>query len=146
MPRPRQGIPNVKLPRVAVFLAICLTGGVASASVPLGVVFGESARDLPQPEIRAAIAAELEREALAEAVVAGATEWVAVALDVEGQLWVRYRGPRGIVERHLPLPERSDQIALVVSLAVGNLVRQEAFEVMRELERQRRQREQAERE
>src|SRR5690349_16152149 len=98
MPEPRLGIPNVKALWVAVVLVGCLFGGRASASVPLGVVFGESARDLPQAEIRAAIAAELERETLAEAEVAGVTEWVAVALDPDGQLLVRYRGPRGLVE------------------------------------------------
>ncbi len=60
-----------------------------------------------------------------------------VAVDELGQLWVRYWGPRGVVDRHLAMPAHAEQIPLVVSLAVGNLVRQEAFELLRDLERRR---------
>jgi len=62
---------------------------------------------------------------------------VVVAVDELGQLWVRYWGPRGLADRHLPMPTRAEQIPLVVSLSVGNLVRQEAFELLRDIERRR---------
>ena len=138
-----------------VFLTVWLGAGAARGnSAPLWVVFAPSGRDLPQAAIRVAVGTELGREALSEAAVgegsdakAGAAgdalseqdnrERVVVAVDELGQLWVRYWGPRGLVDRHLAMPERPEQLPLVVSLAVGNLVRQEAFELLRDLERRR---------
>lgn len=138
-----------------VFLTVWLgTGAAWGNSAPLWVVFAPSGRELPQAAIRVAVGTELGREALSEAAVgegsdgkAGASgdalseqdnrERVVVAVDELGQLWVRYWGPRGLVDRHLAMPERPEQLPLVVSLAVGNLVRQEAFELLRDLERRR---------
>jgi len=147
---------------VVFFLVSWLSAGRASAnSAPLPVSFEGSGQSLPQAEIRVAIATELGRETLAEGVANGGTkgdvsvegqeqggdaeslpslaerERVVVAVDELGQLWVRYWGPRGLVDRHLPMPARPEQIPLVVSLSVGNLVRQEAFELLRDLERRR---------
>lgn len=137
------------------FLSVWSVAGVAwGNSAPLLVAFAPSGHELPQAAIRVAIGTELGREALSEAAVgegsdvsAGAAgdalaeqdnrERVVVAVDELGQLWVRYWGPRGLVDRHLAMPERPEQLPLVVSLAVGNLVRQEAFELLRDLERRR---------
>jgi hypothetical protein len=139
---------------VAVFLGVWLVSGAAwGNSAPLPVVFAPSGRELPQAAIRVAIGTELQREALSEAAVGEGNsesarahdalsepsnrERVEVAVDELGQLWVRYWGPRGLVDRHLAMAERPEQLPLVVSLAVGNLVRQEAFEWLRDVERRR---------
>ena len=120
---------------VVAFLVSWLSVGRASAnSAPLPVAFEDTGKALPQAEIRVAIATELGRETLPES---GEGERVVVAVDELGQLWVRYWGPRGLVDRHLPMPAHAEQIPLVVSLSVGNLVRQEAFELLRDLERRR---------
>jgi hypothetical protein len=138
---------------VAVFLAVWLVSGAARGnSAPLPVVFAPSGRDLPQAAIRVAIGTELQRAALSEAAVGegsgvnsrtddalaapSSRERVEVAVDELGQLWVRYWGPRGLVDRHLAMPGR-EQLPLVVSLLVGNLVRQQAFEWLRDVERRR---------
>ncbi|HXK17968.1 MAG TPA: DUF3736 domain-containing protein [Polyangiaceae bacterium] len=121
-------------------MASWLSAGLAWAnSAPLPVSFDGSAQALPQAEIRVAIATELGRETLAESGEGGEDERerVVVAVDELGQLWVRYWGPRGLVDRHLVLPAHPEQVPLVVSLSVGNLVRQEAFELLRDLERRR---------
>jgi hypothetical protein len=137
-----------------VFLTVWLFSGAARGnSARLPVVFAPNARELPQAAIRVAIGTELQREAVSEAAVGegggvsvGADdalsepsnrERVEVAVDELGQLWVRYWGPRGLVDRHLTMPERPEQLPLVVSLVVGNLVRQQAFEWLRDVERRR---------
>jgi hypothetical protein len=137
------GMVGMRLRWVATFLLAWLAAGTAKAAERrLLVAFEDSARTLPQPEIREAIAGELSGTVAVEAggseakTPAVPAERLAVALDAEG-LWIKYQGPRGMVERHLPLPERGEQIAVVVSLTVGNLVREEAFELQRELERRR---------
>ena len=144
---------------VVSFCVVWLSASVAWAnSAPLPVFFTGMGRELPRPEIRVAIATELGRETLAESPAGGegeaksegqegggidatndqdSRERVVVAVDELGQLWVRYWGPRGVVDRHLAMPAHAEQIPLVVSLSVGNLVRQEAFELLRELERRR---------
>jgi hypothetical protein len=124
---------------VVVLLVSWLSAGRAWAnSAPLPVLFEGSGQGLPQAEIRVAIGTELGREARADEGVGDENrERVVVAVDELGQLWVRYWGPRGLVDRHLTMPARPDQIPLVISLSVGNLVRQEAFELLRDLERRR---------
>src|SRR5688572_27928957 len=113
---------------VATFLLAWLATGTARAAERrLLVAFEDSARTLPQQQIREAIAAELSGTAVVEAggsearALALPANRLALAVDAEG-LWLKYQGPRGVVERHLSLPEHSEQIAVVVSLAVGNLV------------------------
>lgn len=139
---------------MAAFLTVWLGADVAwGNSAPLLVVFAPSGKDLPQAAIRVAIGTELQREALSEAAVGegsgvnprtydvlaepSSRERVEVAVDELGQLWVRYWGPRGLVDRHLAMPERPEQLPLLVSLAAGNLVRQQAFEWLRDVERRR---------
>jgi hypothetical protein len=139
---------------VVVLLVSWLSAGRALAnSAPLPVSFESTGQALPQAEIRVGIATELGRETLAETGDGEAAvgevrlenrERVVVAVDELGQLWVRYWGPRGLVDRHLPMPPRAEQVPLVVSLSVGNLVRQEAFELLRDLERRRAEQGQAE--
>ena len=137
-----------------VFLAVWLISGAAwGNSAPLPVVFAPTGKDLPQAAIRVAIGTELQREALSETAVGEGggvnastndalsgpsnRERVEVAIDELGQLWVRYWGPRGLVDRHLAMPERPEQLPLLVSLSAGNLVRQQAFEWLRDIERRR---------
>jgi hypothetical protein len=124
---------------VVVLVVSWLWSGRAWAnSAPLPVSFDVSGQALPQAEIRVAIGTELGREARAEEQTGDENrERVVVAVDELGQLWVRYWGPRGLVDRHLTMPARPEQIPLVVSLSVGNLVRQEAFELLRDLEQRR---------
>jgi hypothetical protein len=126
---------------VFVLLVSWLSARTAFAnSTPLPVSFAGTGQALPQAEIRVAIATELGRETLAETEVQDASdnrERVMVTVDELGQLWVRYWGPRGLVDRRLPMPARPEQVPLVVSLSVGNLVRQEAFELLRDIERRR---------
>lgn len=139
---------------VVAFLGVWLVSGAAwGNSAPLPVVFAPSGRELPQAAIRVAIGAELQREALSEAAVGEGTgesarahdtlsepsnrERVEVAVDELGQLWVRYWGPRGLVDRHLAMPECPEQVPVLVSLSAGNLVRQQAFEWLRDVERRR---------
>jgi hypothetical protein len=165
MPSQPSGIQDMKgsrAPRASLFsragaftsvawVVACLVSWLAAGrawanSAPLPVSFNGTGQALPQAEIRVGIATELGRETLAEAGDGEAAvgdvrlenrERVVVAVDELGQLWVRYWGPRGLVDRHLPMPPRAEQIPLVVSLSVGNLVRQEAFELLRDLERRR---------
>lgn len=141
MTRLRSGMLGMTVWRVLAFLVAWLVTAVAHAQERrLLVAFEDSARALPQQQIRQAIAVELAGAANvepggAEARAAGTpADRLVVALDAEG-LWIKYQGPRGLIERHLPLPERAEQVPVVVSLAVGNLVREEAFELQRELER-----------
>lgn len=124
---------------VVVLVVSWLSAGRAwGNSAPLPVSFESSGEGLPQAEIRVAIATELGREARVDDGVGNENrERVLVAIDELGQLWVRYWGPRGLVDRHLAMPARPEQVPLVVSLAVGNLVRQEAFELLRDLEQRR---------
>lgn len=116
-------------------------GEAWASGAPLSVSFEASGQGLPQAEIREAIGAELSRETRVEGGQGGGNpEGVVVAVDELGQLWVKYLGPRGLVDRHLAMPAHPDQVPLAVGLSVGNLVRQEAFELLRELEQHRGQR------
>ena len=113
-------------------------GQAWAVGAPLSVSFEASGQGLPQAEIREAIGAELGRETRVEDGQGGGNpERVVVAVDELGQLWVKYLGPRGLVDRHLAMPAHADQVPLAVGLSVGNLVRQEAFELLRELEQHR---------
>ena len=104
------------------------TDGNGGATTPknkstgIDVRFDDSAAALPQEEIRAAIARELEHRPHGEASVAGELD---VAVD-GNQLVVRFRGAQGYTERLLPLPEDRTQIPLMLSLLAGNLARDQS--------------------
>jgi hypothetical protein len=86
----------------------------------VSLVFDASAQALPQDEVRAAVERELGRPVAAPTAAAPAE--VTVLVD-SGRLVVRYRTRTGSVERYLPLPSDPNDVPLMVSLAVGNLVR-----------------------
>jgi len=88
-------------------------------STGIAVSFADSAAGLPQEEIRAAIARELERRPAGEASVQGELN---VAVD-GNQMVVRFRSTQAYTERVLPLPADRTQIPLMLSLLAGNLGR-----------------------
>jgi hypothetical protein len=96
--------------------------GVTAGSKPsstISVTFAPSAHALPQAEIRAAIARELERRPSDAPTLAGDLE-----IAIEGDhLLARFRSPEGYAERILPMPEDRSQVAVMLGLVAGNLAR-----------------------
>jgi hypothetical protein len=90
----------------------------------IALVFDASAESLPQAEIRAAVEKELGRP-LSGPGEAGASE-LSVAVDPARGLVVRYRTERGSLERYLPMPTEVGDVPRIVSLAVGNLARDQS--------------------
>jgi hypothetical protein len=90
----------------------------------LVLVFDASAERLPQAEIRAAVEKELGRP-LAGPGETGASE-LGIAVDPVRGLVVRYRTERGSLERYLPMPTEVGDVPRIVSLAVGNLARDQS--------------------
>ena len=90
----------------------------------LVLVFDASAESLPQADIRAAVEKELGRP-LAGPGEPGASE-LGIAVDPERRLVVRYRTERGSLERYLPMPSDMGDVPRIVSLAVGNLARDQS--------------------
>src|SRR5688572_27474494 len=90
----------------------------------LVLIFDASAESLPQAEIRAAVEKELGRP-LSGPGEAGASE-LSIAVDPARGLVVRYRTERGSLERYLPMPTEVGDVPRIVSLAVGNLARDQS--------------------
>jgi hypothetical protein len=84
-------------------------------------MFDASAEHLPQAEIRAAIQEELGRPlATANDVV---SERFSVRVNSARGLVLEFRSRGSVIERHVPLPSRPEDVPLVVALLAGNLVR-----------------------
>jgi hypothetical protein len=92
---------------------------------PLSVVFDMSAERLPQAEIRAAIQQELGRPIATPYDTV--TEWLSVHVDSAGGLVLEFRTRGSVIERHVPLPSRPEDVPLVVALLAGNLVRDQRY-------------------
>jgi hypothetical protein len=88
------------------------------------LVFDASAERLPREEIRAAVERELGGPLSTSSDSASGE--ITILVDSERRLVVRYRTPSGAVERYLPMPSEPSDVSLIVSLAVGNLVRDQA--------------------
>jgi hypothetical protein len=88
------------------------------------LAFDASAERLPRDEIRAAIERELGGPLSASSDSASGE--LTILVDSERRLVVHYRTPSGAVERYLPMPSEPSDVSLIVSLAAGNLVRDEA--------------------
>jgi hypothetical protein len=85
------------------------------------LVFDPSAEALPQGEIRAAVERELGQPLAASSDAASGE--LSVAVDAQRRLVVRYRSRSGTVERVLPMPSEPSDVPLIISLAAGNLAR-----------------------
>jgi len=85
------------------------------------LVFDASAEGLPQTEIRAAVERELGKPLAPSSDTASGE--LSVAVDSERRLVVRYRTAKGATERILPMPSESADVPLIISLAAGNLAR-----------------------
>jgi hypothetical protein len=92
---------------------------------PLSVVFDASAEGLPQAEIRAAIQQELGRPIATPYDTV--TERLTVHGDGAGGLVLEFRSRGSVIERHVPLPSRPEDVALVIALLAGNLVRDQRY-------------------
>ena len=105
---------------VLALMVVSARGGAEALSAPsVSVVFDDSARDLPQDDIRAAVAKELEYQARGAGEQSGVLE-----VSVEGtHILVHFRGVQGSTDRVLPLPEDRSQVPLMLSLLAGNLAR-----------------------
>lgn len=88
-------------------------------STGIAVTFEASAASLPQDDIRAAVARELEHQPADGTAVQGV---LAIAVE-ENHVVARFRSPAGYTERVLPLPEERAQIAVMLGLLAGNLAR-----------------------
>jgi hypothetical protein len=84
------------------------------------VVFDASAEHLPQAEIRSAIQEELGRPIATDNVAV--SERFSVRVNARG-LVLEYRTQGSVLERHVPLPSRPEDVPLVIALLAGNLVR-----------------------
>jgi hypothetical protein len=93
------------------------------------LVFEASAEGLPQGEIRAAVEKELGKP-LASWADTGVDE-LAVSVDAERRIVLRYKTKTGSVERYLPMPSEPSDVPLIISLAAGNLARHQAQEFER---------------
>jgi hypothetical protein len=93
------------------------------------LVFDSSAAALPQAEIRAAVEKELGKP-LATWGDAGSGE-LSVGVDPARGLVVRYRTATGSTERYLPMPKEPSDVPLIISLAAGNLARDQSVGVPR---------------
>jgi hypothetical protein len=120
------------MPRVvtaALALALlCSRAQAAPARPRLAVLFDPGAASLPQAEIRAAIAAELgavlvDDPATAESVLS-------VARGEHGRIVMTYRPAETLVVRSVPEPPDSTDTPALLALVAGNLVRNEALELI----------------
>jgi len=113
----------------AVAILAVAFGALGAEPLAISVTFADSADNLPQDEIRAAVARELEHRPTESVPISGELE-----IAVQGQqLFVRFHGARGYTGRVLPLPEERSQIPVILALAAGNLVRDQAAAVHAEL-------------
>lgn len=96
-----------------------------NTSTGISVSFDPSAENLPQDEIRAAVARELEHRPDDGSAVSGDFN-----VSVEGgHIVVRFKSPQSYTERVLPVPEEREQIPVMLGLLAGNLARDQAAAV-----------------
>jgi hypothetical protein len=102
-----------------------------TSAPPLVVLFQTGAGDLPEAEIRQAIARELGRTVQSAPAPDLAT--VTIARDGRGEVTVRYQPPASELERKVAVPADATEIPLLVALVAKNLTSNEARDVMAEL-------------
>ncbi|HEV8246154.1 MAG TPA: hypothetical protein VGP93_10320, partial [Polyangiaceae bacterium] len=112
-------------------LFVTKAGAQEPKPAPIVVVFDRSAAHFPQADIRTAIAHELHRPV--QTVVEPELPEISVSLNERRQIIVRYVAKEGAIDRFLPLPARVDEVPLIISLAAGNLARNQS-DVVRQLE------------
>ena len=99
---------------------------------PLAVVFDASAVDLPQAEIRSAIAVQLGREVTSEPNAS--LGQLRVGRDATDQIVVRYWPPESELERTVAVPGDHARLPLVMALVAQNLVSGEPQEMIAEID------------
>ena len=105
--------------RFLVALAVLTCGGRAAAQ-NVAVLFDASAADLPQADIRAAVARELGVPP--DVTVVATAHTLNIAVDGE-ELVVRASGPEGDTERRLALPREPGEVPELIALLAVNLTR-----------------------
>ena len=110
------------------WVALCGWAQAAPERPRLVVVFDASAASLPQAEIRAAIAAELGAVLVDDA--ASGEGVLSVTRGDHGRIVMTYRPLRTIVVRTVPEPPDSTDTPALLALVAGNLVRNEALELI----------------
>jgi hypothetical protein len=94
----------------------------------VAVVFQRTAGALPAQDIRAAIAAELGMPLATDLAQADAV--LTIGIDRRGQLVLSYRQLQRAVVRAIPAPEDPGERPTFIALLAGNLVRNEALELL----------------
>jgi hypothetical protein len=107
---------------------LCSSAQAAPERRRLAVLFDPSAASLPQAEIRAAIAAELGALLVDDADSAEGV--LSVALGEHGRIVMTYRPLQATVVRTVPEPPDSTDTPALLALVAGNLVRNEALELI----------------
>ena len=121
-----------KMLHVVTTVALLVLGGDAQAATGakprLAVVFDPTAASLPQAEIRTAIAAELGAVLVDDPTSADGV--LSVARGDSGRIVVTYRPLQATVARAVPEPKDSTDTPALVALVAGNLIRNEALELI----------------
>jgi hypothetical protein len=113
----------------SLLLVILAAPGAASAAPPkIAVAFTSSAEELPREAIRAAIATELGLTLVEDVFDADGVLTVSVADD--GRLALSYRPNGARLERQVPEPRHRADLPRMIALLAGNLVRNEAVELL----------------
>jgi hypothetical protein len=112
----------------ALVAVLCSWAHAAPARPRLAVLFDASAASLPQAEIRAAIAAELDALLVDDATSAEGV--LSVARSEQGRIVMTYRPLQATVVRSVPEPPDSTDTPALLALVAGNLVRNEALELL----------------
>ena len=102
--------------------------GAAAAAPKIAVAFTSSAEELPREAIRAAIATELGVTLVEDVFDADGVLTVSVADD--GRLALSYRPNGARLERQVPEPRHRADLPRMIALLAGNLVRNEAVELL----------------
>jgi len=124
-------LPCRNLALLTVLVCACPSPARAQVAEPvpgsgIGVEFAPSASGLPQDEIREAIARELATLAREEGAPAGTLQ-VSLAGD---QLVLTFTPAPAAISRATAVPAATQDIASVTALLAGNLIRNEALELL----------------
>ena len=124
-------LPKKMLHVVATVALLVLSGPAQAAPGPSRgwrSVFDPTASSLPQAEIRTAIAAELGAVLVEDPAAADGV--LSVARAESGRIVVTYRPLQATVARTVPEPKDSTDTPALLALVAGNLVRNEALELI----------------
>src|SRR5688572_17255223 len=116
---------------MACAVALGASSGAAQVAEPIGLEVAPDVRRVDAERLRAAVAAELGVSVSSAAKPAGGV--LRVSRSGETGIVVTYRRDERTVTREIEVPERDDMAVQAVALLAGNLVRDEAAEVIASL-------------